>query len=159
MLCLVLLVTLFTSCSGNHSGIQVNYQKKIDSLVSIVSAMKPGLGEYMLSAQIHHNKLWFAGKSGNWDLAKFELDEIKETLDDAIAIETDRPEIKSIPMIYPFLDSLQQAVNQKDTLAFKRNFGLLTNTCNTCHESVHFGFNKIKIPDNPPFTNQNYSGN
>src|SRR4051812_46176182 len=43
----------------------------------------PGLGEVMSRVQQHHAKLYFAGKAENWDLASYELDEIKEGLDDA----------------------------------------------------------------------------
>ena len=35
----------------------------------------------MTYIQIHHSKLWFAGKNQNWELAKFELDEISETIE------------------------------------------------------------------------------
>ncbi|WP_283744478.1 hypothetical protein [Sideroxydans sp. CL21] len=44
----------------------------------------PGMGEIMGSTQMRHAKLWFAGKSGNWDLASYELDEIREGMDDAV---------------------------------------------------------------------------
>jgi hypothetical protein len=46
----------------------------------------PGLGEIMGSTQMRHAKLWFAGKAGNWDLASYELDEIREGMDDAVKI-------------------------------------------------------------------------
>jgi hypothetical protein len=44
---------------------------------------KPGLGEFMTATQLRHAKLWFAGKQNNWDLAAYEIDEIKEGLEDA----------------------------------------------------------------------------
>ena len=43
----------------------------------------PGLGEFMTATQLRHAKLWFAGKMNNWDLAAYEIDEIKEGLEDA----------------------------------------------------------------------------
>ena len=39
----------------------------------------PGLGEYMTAIQLHAGKLWFAAKALNWELADYELDELKET--------------------------------------------------------------------------------
>ena len=54
----------------------------------------PGLGEFMSSAQTHHAKLWFAGTVGNWELAAYELDEIKETFDGAARLY---PTDKNIP--------------------------------------------------------------
>ena len=44
---------------------------------------EPGLGEFMTATQLRHAKLWFAGKNSNWDLAAYEIDEIKEGLEDA----------------------------------------------------------------------------
>jgi hypothetical protein len=43
----------------------------------------PGLGEFMTAMQLRHAKLWFAGRAKNWDLAGYEIDEIKEGLEDA----------------------------------------------------------------------------
>ena len=45
------------------------------------SAYHPELGEQMLTLQIRHARLWFAGKAQNWTLAAFELQEIKEAFD------------------------------------------------------------------------------
>lgn len=140
----------------NHQEIRVaSLEKQIDSLSKrIDSAYAPGLGEFMVSIQLHHSKLWFAGKNGNWELANFELGEIRESLDDINHYNKDRPEIKNLPMIYSPLDSLKSAVTNKDPAAFKRNYIFLTNTCNSCHLSTNHGFNKIKIPDTPPVTDQ-----
>ena len=51
-------------------------QAQNDSLKKEVEAIKPGLGDLMLMIQVHHNKLWFAGKENNWPLAQFEHDEM-----------------------------------------------------------------------------------
>lgn len=41
---------------------------------------QPGLGEFMTATQLRHAKLWFAGEQNNWDLAAYEIDEVKEGL-------------------------------------------------------------------------------
>ena len=99
----------------------------------------------------------FAGTNQNWALADFEIGEIKETLEDVKKYCTDRPEIKSLPIIYPALDSLTGAIKAKSPKLFEKNFIFLTNSCNSCHQSTHHEFNVIKIPDVPPVTNQVYS--
>ncbi len=108
----------------------------------------------MSGIQVHHEKLWFAGDAQNWPLADFEINEIKETIDDINTYNTDRPEIKSLPMIAPAIDSVANAIKQKDPAMFKRSFVLLTSTCNNCHHATNHAFNVIKIPDTPPFSNQ-----
>jgi hypothetical protein len=42
----------------------------------------PGLDEIMSLQQMRHSKLWFAGNARNWDLAGYEVDELKEGFED-----------------------------------------------------------------------------
>lgn len=157
------MLLLFVACNDNATINQLKAKTEIlqaenDSLKQQVEAIKPGLGELMLTVQVHHNKLWFAGKESNWPLAQFEYDEIMEILKQAQAIETDRKEIKLFPtMIYPQLDSLQKAIASKDNRRFNESFTILTTACNNCHKEVNFSFNKIKIPEQPPYSNQDFS--
>jgi hypothetical protein len=151
----VFLVFYLISCNQQQESERIVLQNQIDSLRSrLDSSYSPGLGEFMLSIQMHHAKIWFAGKNGNWDLANFEIDEIRETIGDINKYCTDRPEISSLPMIDQPLDSLKLAITKKNTEAFKSSFILFTNTCNNCHKVTKHGFNVIKIPDIPPVPNQ-----
>lgn len=151
----VISILLF-SCKDNSQKIH-ELQIRIDSLeFKIENTYQPGFGEMMSNVQIHHAKLWFAGIDKNWSLADFEIHEIEETLDDIKKYQTDRVESKSIDLIAPALENMKSAINKKDLSLFKVNFQILTNTCNECHRAVNFGFNKVKIPDAPPFTNQKY---
>ena len=130
-------------------------QSQIDSLKAEVNnAYKPGLGEFMSSIQVHHEKLWFAGTAENWQLADFEIHEMMEAVDDIKTYASDRPETKYIVMLQPAIDSLNKSIQQKNEPMFKQSFMLLTNTCNNCHTEVNYNFNKVKIPDTPPFSNQ-----
>ena len=147
---------LFFACNQQ----QVNtsrLQTELDSLQNKLShAYKPGFGEFMMGIQMHHAKLWFAGNANNWPLAQFELDEIKETLDNIKEYCNDRPELSSLSMIDHPLDSLNFAVKNRDATLFKNCFIALTNSCNNCHRATKHEFNVIKLPDSPPFTNQQY---
>jgi len=135
----------------------VRLQLQIDSLQQkLVNTYKPGLGEFMSGIQVHHAKLWFAGTAGNWDLSDFETKEIRESLDDIESYCADRPEVKSLPMIKPALDSIDEAIKRKSSSRFKASFVLLTNTCNSCHRATHHEFNVIQVPLTPPFTNQRF---
>jgi hypothetical protein len=57
-------------------------------------------------------------------------------------------------MIIPAMDSLSEAIKEKNVNKFNDGFTLLTATCNNCHKATDHGFNVIKIPDIPPVTNQ-----
>jgi hypothetical protein len=43
----------------------------------------PTLGDIMSATQQRHIKLWFAGRSGNWPLAAYEIQQIKDSFDKA----------------------------------------------------------------------------
>ncbi len=145
---------LLFSCNQS-SNETATLQKQVDSLQNqIKNTYKPGLGEFMSDIQVHHAKLWFAGKYGNWDLANFEVGEIQEDLDDIPKYCSDRPEVKSIGMIDPAIESVSAAIKDKDQNKFDSSFILLTATCNDCHKATNHGFNRIKIPDIPPVSNQ-----
>ncbi|QEC69902.1 hypothetical protein FRZ67_22345 [Panacibacter ginsenosidivorans] len=134
-------------------------QNRIDSLqTKLANTYKPGFGEFMSGIQIHHAKLWFAGQNQNWQLADFEVHEIQESLDDIKEYCTDRKETNEIGMIDAPIDSLNNAIAQKDLARFKNSYILLTNTCNQCHKATDHGFNVIKMPASPPFSNQEFSG-
>jgi hypothetical protein len=120
------------------------------------STYTPGFGEFMTNIQIHHAKLWFAGQNENWRLADFELKEIEENIDNLKNFRSDRKETQMVIMINPQLDSINLSIQQKNPALFKTAFTSLTNRCNTCHKLVNYGFNRVKIPDTPPFSNQEF---
>ena len=155
-----IILILFTfglfGCNRQTDKTQI-LQNQIDSLEArLADAYKPGFGDFMSSIQIHHNKLWFAGQNQNWKLADFEIHEIMEAIDDIKKYQKERKESEMIEMIEPALDNINTAIKQKDPVAFKNSYILLTNTCNTCHNKTGFEFNVVKIPDNPPFSNQDF---
>ena len=149
-----MILCMLVSCSQRAPDTSI-LQSRIDSLQrKIDNSYKPGLGEFMSGIQVHHAKLWFAGQAANWSLSDFEAKEIREAIDDIQMYCTDRPETVSIPMIKPALDSIDEAIRNKNISQFKSSYILLTNTCNNCHRTTKHEFNVIQIPGTPPFTNQ-----
>lgn len=122
----------------------------------------PGMGEIMGATQMRHSKLWFAGNVKNWELASYELDEIKEGLDDAVKYY---PTFKNDAPVSAMLDKftsqpltdLGRSIKAKDEISFKRSFDRLTNACNSCHQAAGMGFIVIKRPNVSPFSNQEFA--
>lgn len=150
---------LFFLFACNASSTQIlQLQNKVDSLqLALKETYKPGLGEFMSSIQVHHEKLYFAGQNQNWKLADFEIHEIMEAVNDIQHYAGERTEVKELPMLLPALDSMNAAIKKQDKNLFNKNFIDLTNTCNECHKAVNYGFNLVKIPETPPFSNQVFS--
>ena len=144
------------ACNQQTDNTQV-LQNRIDSLEQkLADTYKPGFGEFMSGIQAHHSKLWFAGQNENWKLADFEVHEIMEAIEDIQKFQTERKESQMIEMINPALDSINNAIQQKNSKLFKSSYTLLTNTCNNCHRATNFEFNVVKIPETQPFSNQDF---
>ena len=121
------------------------------------NAYTPGFGELMSSIQLHHSKLWFAGKDQNWALAAYEQSLIQSAFKRIEKYHSDNPNAKALGMITLPMDSIQHAIAQKDLPSFSRSFLFLTTTCNNCHQVTKHGFNKIIVPATNPFTNQDFT--
>src|SRR5260370_42286454 len=120
---LILFALFMLSACGQQNANTQNLQSRVDSLqLKLNDTYKPGLGEFMLGIQLHHAKLWFAGQNKNWELADFEVHEIGESLDDIKKYCMDRPEIKSIGMIDPAINNINEAIKQRDLQLFKKGF-------------------------------------
>jgi hypothetical protein len=122
---------------------------------------EPGLGEFMTATQLRHAKLWFAGKAGNWALAAYEIDEIKEGLEDAAKLYPTHDEAPVAQMIKTILDPkierLEKAIEGKNGAQFIAAFDDLTKGCNACHAAAGKPFIRIQRPSEPPLSNQNFA--
>ena len=143
----VVLLLMFTACNTQTQTIPPPQplQARLDSLEQrLRHAYTPGFGELMLNIQVHHAKLWFAGKNGNWQLAAYDESLIRSAFQKIRAFHPDNP---------------NTAITSKDPVAFRRSFTYLTTTCNNCHAVTKHAFNVITIPNSEPIGNQDYSPN
>ena len=122
---------------------------------------QPGLGEFMTATQLRHAKLWFAGEQNNWDLAAYEIDEVKEVLEDAARLF---PTFDGFPVaemiktiIDPRIEEVEKAVRAKSSIKFVAAFDELTSGCNSCHAAARKPFIRIQRPIASPLTNQNFA--
>ena len=128
---------------------------------ALQGAYTPGLGDIMGAIQMRHAKLWFAGKSRNWQLAAYEIGEIKEGFESAVRFQ---PNFKGRPVaqmveettLQP-INRLEKAVETKNSVMFMTAFDQLTGACNSCHQAAGFEFISIQRPSLSTFTNQGYA--
>ena len=116
----------------------------------------PRLADIMTAVQFRHSKLWTAGQQKNWELAGYELELVKASLNEAIALYTDIP-VDNITMIDPPIRSMEQAIADRNGAAFGKAFGELTAGCNACHQSTGRGFIVMTVPASSSFGNQSFS--
>jgi hypothetical protein len=116
----------------------------------------PGLGDIMNAVQTRHIKLWFAGKALNWDLAAYELRQLKAGLLQAAVMYSGIPATNVTTMSNP-LQSIADAIAGKDIRRFNKAVGELTDGCNGCHQSMARGFIAIRTPADQPFSDQSFA--
>ena len=118
----------------------------------------PHTGEIMELIQIRHSKLWFAGNAKNWELANYELSEVKEGLNDLVKYH---PGVDYNVQIREYvnqpINNIYKAIESRSIVEFKKSFDSLTGGCNACHQEAERSFIKIKRPGISSFSNQEFA--
>jgi hypothetical protein len=112
----------------------------------------------MGATQWRHLKLSYAGQVKNWDLASYEIVQIRESFGTAAKLYPEFKNVKLAELIAtvsePALVEIDQSVKAKDAAAFLNTFNKLTSACNSCHRAAEFGYIVIRVPTSSPFSNQ-----
>ena len=116
----------------------------------------PKLGDIMSATQLRHIKLWFAGKLQNWELAAFEVEQIKGGLGDAAQLYLEIP-VEYVTNTAAPIQLIRDAIEAKDSTKFSKAFNDLTAACNACHQAIGRGFIVIQVPTASPFSDQSFS--
>ena len=114
----------------------------------------PHLSDIMAQQQMRHIKLWFAGDAGNWSLADYELDQLKDGFDDvAKLLGGDLAQ----QHVGEAISQLEKAIDTRDHEAFLSAFDRLSAGCNACHRTLDHAFIVIQRPVLLPYSDQNFS--
>jgi hypothetical protein len=120
----------------------------------------PGIEQFMNVIQTEHAKLWYAASARNWELAAYQLGEIKEIMSD---VEDLYPTFKNLPLgnmldnvITGPIAELEKTLDAKDFGKFSAGYGKLTDACNSCHQATGMGFVVIQRPSGLAFPNQDF---
>jgi cytochrome c553 len=114
------------------------------------------LGDIMGLTQLRHEKLWHAGRAKNWDLAAYEIQQLRSTLVRSATLYLNIPIELVITADAP-LEELLKAVKARDDKAFASAYGQLTAACNTCHQAGGVGFIRMIVPRTSSMTNQDFN--
>jgi len=112
------------------------------------------LSGIMVQQQMRHTKLWFAGDAGNWPLADYELDQLKDGFDDVANLlggELAQQHVGGA------ISGLEKAIDAKNREAFVSAFDRLSAGCNECHRTLDHAFVVIQRPTLLPYSDQNFS--
>ncbi|WEN16687.1 hypothetical protein PY254_08470 [Rhodanobacter sp. AS-Z3] len=123
----------------------------------------PELGQQMLQLQIRHDRLWWAGQSGNWTMAYFMVGELGEALRGIEQTNGDAPELQPeklselMPSIMnPAIKEVQEALATQDKAAFSKAYDKLSAACTACHQAAGNTFLIMQRPQTPLLDNLRY---
>jgi hypothetical protein len=155
-----------SSVKRDAERVTTGFAQMTDSLrilhlaVDSLKAQTPGLGEYMTTIQLHMAKLWFAGQASNWKLAKYELDELAETMDAAESLHARRNDVDVSYVLrstrLTTLSLIERAIVRKSPRAFGEAYNQTLVACNGCHRPAGYEFIHIVPPTREPVSNQQW---
>ena len=124
-----------------------------DDKIKVLGDIQPGLGVIMQEIGRRFTAIFYAARAGNWDLANYELKELREAQEVG---EITRPKRKDALISFeesflgsdidPTEGTLQDAINKKNFIAFNKSFKLAIGGCNGCHDATGFSFIKYRLP-------------
>lgn len=123
----------------------------------------PGFDDLMtMLIQPRHIRLYYAGTSNNWELAAFELAELRSAF---------RRAAQAMPLyqgsdvnaalqtfVDPKIKAMDAAIKDGNAKQFVKDYADLTAACNACHTFLEHPFLVIKVPDaasRSPYVDQN----
>ncbi len=124
------------------------------------SSYLPDLGDLMATMQLRHLKLAWAGDLKNWELANYEVGEMRKSFAIAAKLYPVFQDVQLAKLIAdisePALKEIDDSIKAKDHTGVTRGFKNLTDACNSCHKAAGFGFIEIHVPTTLPFSNQSF---
>ncbi len=137
-------------------------EAKIDALERRLPP--PELGHQMLELQIRHDRLWWAGEAGNWNLAYYMVGELGEALHGIEETNGNAPEVQpeKLSVVMPAImnqaiEGVQSALEKKNKAAFAKAYDHLSASCNACHALAGVGIVHIQRPKTPLLDNMRYA--
>jgi len=173
IICAVLIVALLFKVNSLETKLRLLGESNSSTIGALQNSLKlaqadartakelaPGLGEFMTTIQLHAGKLWFAAQAANWDLAKYELDELKETMEAAKRLNEEKNGVKISNVLDSVLQTqvaeLEKTLESKSQTEFKKSYDETLSACNGCHTEAGYKFIHIVRPTAPPVTNQRW---
>lgn len=118
----------------------------------------PSQSHTMADVDYHFANLWFAGRSGNWPLATFYLDETRSHLNWAVRVVPvrrigDGQQVELKPILEGIeqsgLGDLRGSIERQDTAAFETAYRTMLTQCHGCHVASDKPYLEPHVPDRP----------
>lgn len=127
--------------AGTDGWLTGDVQQKFETVANHLG----GLGRAMWEIDYRYQELYWAGQDENWQYAGHQVEELEETLEDALERRPARAH-SAQHFLTVALPGLEEAIEQRDTEQFEIRFNTFMNTCNSCHALEGMQFIRVAIP-------------
>jgi len=132
---------------SNETVVPTKHNKKLT--LSTIAEIQSGMGTVMMEFGHRFYVAYYAAKASNWELAKYQIDELIEAQEIA---EATRPQYAK--QLKAFEDgaitNLQKSIEAKDWKLFQERYTETTNACNACHASNGHPYIHYQLPKEAP---------
>lgn len=111
-----------------------------------------------------HIKLYYAGTAKNWELADFELRQLRAALrriTDTMPFYLNQDVAETVEALMAIhFDTTESAIAAGDSARFAAAYQELTDSCNACHTYLEHSFLIVKVPPAQPndaYPNQSFA--
>lgn len=125
---------------------------------------QPELGNQMLLLELRHDRLWWAGEAGNWNLAYYMAGEMGEAVQGIIETNGNAAELQPqklsevMPaMLNAPLKNLMDAIGTHDKAKFASAYDDLSAACTGCHRVAGNPMLVIQRPKTPLLDDLRYA--
>ena len=150
---------LIPTASAQQGRNPLPTMESLPAEVAQLKALLPSNSHIMMDVQFHWTSLWFAGRSRNWELAKFYFDESRSHMiwlirkSPVVRGQQDGKDV-DIKGIFEGIDTssladVKSAIEKKDSLHFTAAYKTMLESCYSCHKSVGRPYLKPMIPRTP----------
>jgi hypothetical protein len=127
----------------------------------VILDFKPAMDDLMtMLVQPRHIRLYYAGQAGNWQLAAFQVRELRAAL---ARIGRTIPNYRNISVdtavasiFADRLAAVDAAIKAGDAAQFTAAYRDMTNACNDCHKGMEHPFLVMKVPEAGSFPDQEF---
>ena len=125
---------------------------------------QPELGDQMMLLELRHDRLWWAGQAGNWNLAYYMAGEMGEAVRGIVETNGNAAELQPqklselMPaMLNAPLKNLMDAIGSHDKAKFARAYDDLSAACTGCHRVAGNPMLVIQRPKTPLLDDLHYA--
>lgn len=106
-----------------------------------------GFDQAMVETGYRYQELYWAGQDENWEYAEYQVKKIRIAIENGLERRPKRAK-SAEHFLENVLPEMEQSIESRDKIIFKKGFETFTNSCNSCHAMEDVVFFNVKIPSN-----------